>query len=221
MEMFDFEDGNGSVPAHRHPFGGGWVANSAHVDETAWVWCDSRVYGHAQVLHETHIGGQAKVYGSARVRESALVCENAKVCGNADLRGKVEVSGTVLIEGSPSLWGKAKVGGDVLISGDFIYIYGSPEISGKVVILHGAEIFGQFHVSGNAVITRKCTREPVVIGGLPFSVTVMDDDIHMDGRTLKLEELQSFSGDRVTDEAISKLEMVVAALKRGRHTEAA
>ena len=28
---FDFEDGNGPVPAHRHSNGGGWVADTAQV----------------------------------------------------------------------------------------------------------------------------------------------------------------------------------------------
>ena len=29
---FDFKDGNGPVPAHEHPNGGGWVADTAKVD---------------------------------------------------------------------------------------------------------------------------------------------------------------------------------------------
>ena len=28
---FDFEDGNGQVPAHQHPNGGGWVADTTSV----------------------------------------------------------------------------------------------------------------------------------------------------------------------------------------------
>ena len=30
---FDFKDGNGPVPAHQHPNGGGWVADTAKVDK--------------------------------------------------------------------------------------------------------------------------------------------------------------------------------------------
>ena len=36
-DYFDFDDGNGPVPAHKHPNGGGWVADTATVDETAYV----------------------------------------------------------------------------------------------------------------------------------------------------------------------------------------
>ena len=31
MITFDFNDGNGPVPAHKHPNGGGWVADTAKV----------------------------------------------------------------------------------------------------------------------------------------------------------------------------------------------
>jgi len=34
---FDFGDGNGSVPAHKHMNGGGWVAETASVDASAFV----------------------------------------------------------------------------------------------------------------------------------------------------------------------------------------
>jgi hypothetical protein len=37
MTMFDFQDGNGPIAAHKHPNGGGWVA------DTAWVSGDARV----------------------------------------------------------------------------------------------------------------------------------------------------------------------------------
>ena len=35
MNMFDF--GNGPVPAHKHSNGGGWVADTASVADTAYV----------------------------------------------------------------------------------------------------------------------------------------------------------------------------------------
>ena len=35
VTMFDF--GSGEVPAHKHVNGGGWVADTAYVEETAYV----------------------------------------------------------------------------------------------------------------------------------------------------------------------------------------
>ena len=46
---FDFGDGNGSVPAHKHMNGGGWVAETASVDASAFVGPEARVYGEARV----------------------------------------------------------------------------------------------------------------------------------------------------------------------------
>ena len=61
VQTFDFRDGNGSVPAHRHtnPDGtvGGWVAETAKVENTAWISGDTQVYGNALVY------GDAQVYG--------------------------------------------------------------------------------------------------------------------------------------------------------------
>ena len=49
------------VPAHQHQNGGGWVADTATVDSTAYVGPDARVYGNAYVF------GNACVYGNACV----------------------------------------------------------------------------------------------------------------------------------------------------------
>ena len=72
MTTFDFGDGNGPVPAHKHPKGGGWVADTATVDETAYVGAEARVFDYAKVF------GDARVYGDARV------FDNAQVFGNAE-----------------------------------------------------------------------------------------------------------------------------------------
>jgi len=43
----DFGDGKGPVLAHKHPNGGGWVANTADVDDTAFVGPNACVSGSA------------------------------------------------------------------------------------------------------------------------------------------------------------------------------
>lgn len=63
---FDFQDGNGPVPAHQHPNGGGWVAETARVDASAyvgpnaWVYGDARVYGNARVFDNARVFGDVK-----------------------------------------------------------------------------------------------------------------------------------------------------------------
>ena len=60
---YDFLDGAGEVPAHQHSNGGGWVADSTRVDESAFVGPDAKVYGNAMVCDDAWIFGNAVVYG--------------------------------------------------------------------------------------------------------------------------------------------------------------
>lgn len=75
---FDFQDGKGPVPAHQHPNGGGWVADTARVEETAFVGPNAQVYGSAlveggvQLLSDTRISGLSCVtYNPLHVSESS------------------------------------------------------------------------------------------------------------------------------------------------------
>jgi len=56
MTTHDFQDGQGPVPAHRHRNGGGWVADTASVDETSFVGFDAQ-------FDEARVFGEAQVYG--------------------------------------------------------------------------------------------------------------------------------------------------------------
>ena len=90
--MYDF--GDGPVPAHKHPNGGGWVADTATVDESAYIGPDAKVYDSARVY------GIAHVYGSARVSGGALVCGSARVSGSALVSGSARVCGSAHVCGS-------------------------------------------------------------------------------------------------------------------------
>jgi UDP-3-O-[3-hydroxymyristoyl] glucosamine N-acyltransferase len=89
VTTFDFGDGNGAVPAHKHPNGGGWVADTATVDDTAYVgpnaqvYGDALVFGNARVFENARVFGYAQVYGYAYVFGNARVSEDAQVFGNA------------------------------------------------------------------------------------------------------------------------------------------
>jgi hypothetical protein len=57
MTTFDFKDGNGPVPAKKHSYGGGWVADTATVAETAFVGPNARVYDKARVFDDAQVFG--------------------------------------------------------------------------------------------------------------------------------------------------------------------
>lgn len=81
-ETFDFGDGNGPVPAHRHqnPDGstGGWVAETVDISKTfatdtlAYIGPDALVYGRARIFGDVKIRGTSRISGGA-VTHSAVV----------------------------------------------------------------------------------------------------------------------------------------------------
>ena len=89
---YDFQDGSGPVPAHQHPNGGGWVADTALVDATAYVEDTARVYGSAQVFGDAQVSGKAQVFGEARVSGRARVFGDAQVSGRAQVFGSAIVA---------------------------------------------------------------------------------------------------------------------------------
>ena len=111
MSTFDFHDGEGPVPAHRHknPNGslGGWVAETAFVAPTAHVGYWSWVFGLAMV------DGEATINNVARVSGRALVGDNAVICGSAHIMDDSCVSRHGYVGGSSVISGRSLVFGAV------------------------------------------------------------------------------------------------------------
>ena len=83
-QTHDFLDGNGPVPSHIHTKGGGWVADTANVYDSAYIGPDARVYGNARV-DNAWVSGDACVSGDARV-DNAWVSGDACVSGDARVK---------------------------------------------------------------------------------------------------------------------------------------
>ena len=95
-QTHDFRDGNGPVPSHIHTNGGGWVADTANVYNSAYIGPDARVYGNARVYGDAQVDnarvcGDAQVYCNARVYGNARV-DNARVFGDAQVFGDARVN---------------------------------------------------------------------------------------------------------------------------------
>ena len=56
---------------HQHSNGGGWVANTALVDATAYVGPDAQVYGNAQLFGNAQLSGNARLFGDAQLSGNA------------------------------------------------------------------------------------------------------------------------------------------------------
>ena len=104
MTTYDFGDGKGPVPAHRHknPDGseGDWVADTAAVAATAHIGHAAKVCDNAVVYDNAQIYGNAQICDNARVYHNAQVYGTAQICGNALVYGNAQVYGTAQICGS-------------------------------------------------------------------------------------------------------------------------
>ena len=102
-DTYDFEDG--LVPAYKHTNGGGWVAHTAIVDDSAYVGPDARVYEDAVVYENALITENARVYGNVLVTDNAQVYGNARIYGNAEVSGYAQVSGDAEVSGDDVVHG--------------------------------------------------------------------------------------------------------------------
>ena len=121
---FDFQDGNGPVPAHRHTNGCGWVADTAYVSESAYIGPDARVYD------------SARVHGNAVVCDDAVVHGNAVVCGDAVVHGNAVVYGDAVVFDDAVVHCNAVVCGDAVVHGNAV-VYGDAWVSGDARINRG------------------------------------------------------------------------------------
>jgi carbonic anhydrase/acetyltransferase-like protein (isoleucine patch superfamily) len=117
----DFKDGMGKVFAHRHDHGGGWVADTAKVDEQVYIGPRAQVFNYATLCGDVRLQGRAKVFGHARidgsgVGSSIVVKENAQVYGAAVVRDFAVISQLAHIFGNAHVSGNSAVAGAALIS---------------------------------------------------------------------------------------------------------
>lgn len=65
---------------HRHPNGGGWVANTAYVADTVYVGPDAQVYGNTIVSGYVNLYGYVSLFGSSLLpRGTGIVSGNSKM----------------------------------------------------------------------------------------------------------------------------------------------
>ena len=76
---------------HRHPNGGGLVADTANVAPGAYVDGDARIDGTAQIYGDARIGGTAQIYGDAWIGGNAQIYGDARIGGTARIGGDAEV----------------------------------------------------------------------------------------------------------------------------------
>lgn len=169
-EEYDF--GNGPVPAHRHIRGGGWVANTATVDNDCFVGPYARVFENARVSGQSIINDSASVFGNATVCIGSRVYGDAMIYDSASIRGNARVSGFSKVYGNSRVMDNAQ-------------IYESAEIFENAIVCNNAEIYDNCKVHGDAYIYESIklyghtvvTRKPILGLGFDYPVTITDHHV--------------------------------------------
>ncbi len=124
LESPDFAAG---IKGHAHPNGGGFVAETAKVDATAYVGSNASVLGYATVK------GNARIDGYAVVTDNAAVSDNAVVNGHAVVAERASVKDNAIIS-------------------DFAGVMGNAVISGNARVIESGLVFNDYKVSENATV---------------------------------------------------------------------
>lgn len=192
---FDFEDGNGPVPAHRHPNGGGWVADTASVNPASFVEENAQVFGKALLLGEVKVKDNAKVFGNANIYDEVMIVDQAQVYGNAMLLGSVMVGDNAQVFGDVELGGEgivcdnAKVFGTTFARGNFdisdnAKVSGNTnlrhhvKICGNAVVVNGGPFNGNIVICGDALITNSNVFAVSRSDGYTFALLPCNDGIY-------------------------------------------
>lgn len=170
----DFGDGQGKVPAHQHTRGGGWVAETAHVDDTCYVGPHAVVYGHARVTGNAIINDYAKVY------DKAQVYDNARVYGDAQVFEAAQVYCDAKVSGKAKVYGNARVTNNAMVY-DNSEVYGNAIVRNNSEILNHARVYGAADIYDSIKIYDNCvvTRKPKACFGFDYNVLITDHHISL------------------------------------------
>ncbi len=158
----------------QHPRGGGWVARTAHVDDTARIEPGAIVAEQAKVFHWAQILDLARVFGEAEIRDSAKVLDKAQVYDKAQIYDRARVYGKAQIYDRAQVFDKAHVCGEAEVYGEagitdmarvLGHIRGYAWVSGNAEICQGVQIHTQMVVRGG-----KWEQTPLYIAGSRYDV---------------------------------------------------
>ena len=116
-----------NMNGRRHANGGGFVANSARVDDSVYVGPNAAVIGNATVT------GNAVIDGYAMIAENANISGNAYIGDSAMVMGRATVSGNAKVLESACIWGNYSVKDNAVVKG-VAFCMANGSASGQAII---------------------------------------------------------------------------------------
>ncbi|MBR7085586.1 MAG: hypothetical protein IKI37_10490, partial [Oscillospiraceae bacterium] len=126
-EIQQTANSTGMSQGHYHSNGGGFVAETARVDDSVYVGKNAKVLGYATVT------------GNAQIKDYATVTGSAKVSGNAVISGHAVIAENATVK-------------DNAIVSDSAGVMGNSIVSDNARVLESGLVFNNYNVSGNATV---------------------------------------------------------------------
>jgi hypothetical protein len=133
-------------PGAPHPNGGGWVASTAQVAESAFVGPNAQVLGNAVVTGNARIEGYAIVTDNTRVRDNAVVKDHVIIYNNSN------ISGNAIVEKTARLY-NVKVNKEAVVTGSALvgdFTLNDNVVVKDLAILWNGTLSGTTIVGGDA-----------------------------------------------------------------------
>jgi carbonic anhydrase/acetyltransferase-like protein (isoleucine patch superfamily) len=149
---------------HRHPFGGGWVENTAHVEDTVFVDKEAsvsgrasatdfvRLLGHAVLADDAVARDHVVISGRAQVNMNAVAEEYAIIADHAILTWDGKASGSAVLRDKTTVGAGATISGHAVAEGSSTVaaslVAGTAWLGDTVAVTSGALVLEGRHESG-------------------------------------------------------------------------
>ena len=213
------------VAGSNHANGGGFVANTATVDSSAYVGPEARVLDNAEVRSNARIEGRAIVQGNAVVQGDAIVSSHAELTDTALVENFATVRDNALMGNNAIARNEAKLQGDAVASQNSVistqgHVHGSllvDELADTTVtgtaMVDGAGILTAGTLSVGTAYDNWSTVDSGVLLHYDFesSHTYRIRDVHgsYDGYFLGVDDFPTSSIPRATDAGLSNSNVLV------------
>ena len=123
---------SGAAAAHKHPRGGGWVADTAYVEASVFVDRNAKVFDNAIVFGYVHIFDRAQVFGNAAVTDDATIYGNALIFNGAQISDDVRVCDNAIVSGNAVICDNVQVRNKSVVTGNAV-VSGNIQLNGHLV----------------------------------------------------------------------------------------
>ncbi len=148
---WDFDDGHGIVAAHRHPNGGGLVADTAWVDPLAFVDREASVAGFVRIYGKVRLEDRSKARDNAVLEGRVRLADDAIAEQEAHLSGWSAALGRSIAQGRGVMRDRTVIDGMATLKDRGLMCDGS-RLSGRACLQDDGRMSGQSQGTGRAVI---------------------------------------------------------------------